>query len=457
MIRPIIFTIITLVTATATANIIPTSQDEVYRARDRVLPALVHIQPVITDYRTGKMIKQSVVGSGVIIRSDGYVVTNYHVAGKAERIICTLNDKEQVRAELVGGDPLTDIAIIKLDLSEYNGELTEADFGDSDSLQVGQFVLALGSPLALARSVSCGVVSTTDRYFSGETRLPSGEKTGRYNNWIQTDAAINPGNSGGPLVDLEGRIIGINSRATIFANNIGFAIPVNIVREVADAIMTEGKVVRSWIGLQCQQLQNMEGWFGTAVDEGVLIASVSDKSPAQEAGLRAGDIILKVDNQPVSARFTEELPRFYKMIAHYPVGSKIELTVLRGDRQIYVDVVTHELGEILGQDLECKEWEFTVKAITKQMAVDNQLRDTLGVLVAGVKRVSPAYEGGLRRGDVIQEVNEQPTPRFKDFYDRYDELTGDGIDRVLLTVRRAGNTKFILIKVTKPKTDDDSE
>ena len=137
------------VSATGTSNL----QSDIYFARDRVLPALVHIQPVITDYRTGREIKQSVVGSGVIFRDSGYVVTNYHVAGKAERIICTLDDKEQVKADLIGGDPLTDIAIIKLDLSDYNGKLSVAALGDSDSLQVGQYVLAMGSPLALSRSV----------------------------------------------------------------------------------------------------------------------------------------------------------------------------------------------------------------------------------------------------------------------------------------------------------------
>jgi serine protease Do len=148
------------------------TQQDIYSARDKVMPALVHIQPVITDYRTGKMRKQSVVGSGVIFHEDGYVVTNYHVAGKAERIICTLYDREQVKAELIGGDPLTDVAVIKLDLSKYEGKIEVAEFGDSDTIQVGQTVLAMGSPLALARSVSCGVVSTTDRYFPGDTRLP---------------------------------------------------------------------------------------------------------------------------------------------------------------------------------------------------------------------------------------------------------------------------------------------
>jgi serine protease Do len=435
----------------------PPLQEEIFNARDKVMPALVHIQPILTDFNTGKMVKQSVVGSGVIFHEDGYVATTYHVAGKAERIICTLWDKEQINAELVGGDPLTDIAIIKLDLSEYNGDLTIAEFGNSDSVQVGQYVLAMGSPLALSRSVSCGVISTTDRYFSGETRLPSGEKTGIYNTWIQTDAAINPGNSGGPLVDLSGQIIGINSRASVFANNIGFAIPISIVKYVAGRILSEGKVVRSWIGVKCQALQDLEGWFGTARNQGVLIASIDVQSPAEEAGLRAGDIILKLDGKPVSARFEEQLPSFHKIIADYPVGSVIKMTVYRNDKEMMFDVTTHELGEILGEDLECKDWGFTVKRITKQMEVDNQLDDTLGVYVSGVKRVGPASDGNLRRGDVIKEVNEQSVAEYQDFYDMYNDLTSIEESRVLLTVRRSGNTKYVLLKIDyNLKSDNDS-
>ncbi|MEW5924646.1 MAG: trypsin-like peptidase domain-containing protein [Candidatus Zixiibacteriota bacterium] len=432
-------------------------QQEIYMARDRVLPALVHIQPVITDFRTGKMRKQSVVGSGVIFHKDGYVVTNYHVAGKAERIICTMPDKEQVKAELIGGDPLTDIAVIRLDLSQYSGNIQIVELGDSDQLQVGQYVLAMGSPLALARSVSCGVISTTDRFFPGETRLPSGEKTGIYNNWIQTDAAINPGNSGGPLVDLNGRVVGINSRATLFANNIGFSIPINIVKEVVKNILEKGKVTRSWIGVQCQELQNLESWFGTELNEGVLIASLDAKSPAEDAGLKAGDIILKMDGQPVSARFAEELPAFYKKIADHPIGSIIAMTVRREDKTIYVNVMTHELGEILGEDLECKEWGFTVKGITKQMAIENLLEDTLGVFVSGVKRVGAAAEAGLLRGDVIQGLNEKPTLTFQEFFDVYNEMVESGVEKVLLTVKRSESTKFVLIKVNNHKTAEENK
>jgi len=414
-------------------NDVPPLQKEIFGARNKVMPALVHIQPVVTDFRTGKMVKQSVVGSGVIFHPDGYVVTNYHVAGKAERIICTLGDKEQVKAELVGGDPSTDLAIIKLDLSEYDGQLNVAEFGNSDTVQVGQYVLAMGSPLALSRSVSCGVISTTDRYFPGET---------------------NPGNSGGPLVDLDGKVIGINSRASTFANNIGFAIPVNIVKEVVEQILTNGKVLRSWIGVRCQALQDLEGWFGTARNEGVLVASVDSRSPAEEAELEAGDIILKINDGPVSARFEEQLPDFYKKIADFPIGSEIKMAVQRGEKTISINILTHELGEIMGEDLECKEWGFTVKAITKQMAVENQLDDTLGVYVAGVKRVGAGAEGNLGRGDIIREINESVINDFHQFYGKYGELIDTEADRVLLTVESSGNTRYILLKVDFDETSE---
>ncbi|MCP4704494.1 MAG: PDZ domain-containing protein [candidate division Zixibacteria bacterium] len=433
-------------------NDLPPLQKKIFDARNKVMPALVHIQPVVTDFRTGKMVKQSVVGSGVIFHPDGYVVTNYHVAGKAERIVCTLGDKEQVKAELVGGDPSTDLAIIKLDLSEYDGKLNIAEFGDSDTVQVGQYVMAMGSPLALSRSVSCGVISTTDRYFPGETRLPSGERTGKYNNWIQTDAAINPGNSGGPLVDLGGKVIGINSRASVFANNIGFAIPVNIVKEVVGQILDNGKVLRSWIGVRCQALQDLEGWFGTTRNEGVLVASIDTRSPAEEAGLEAGDIILELNGNPVSARFEEQLPDFYKEIADFPIGSEIKMMVQRGENSISLNVLTHELGEIMGEDLECKEWGFTVKAITKQMAVENQLDDTLGVYVAGVKRVGSGADGNLIRGDIIKEINEIDIDNFQVFYNMFIELTDAKTDRILLTVESSGNTRYILLKVDHDET-----
>ena len=191
----------------------------------------------------------------------------------------------------------------------------------------------------------------------------------------------------------------------------------------------------------------MEGWFGTSRNEGVLLASIDPHSPAEEAGLMAGDIIMDINKEPVSARFEEQLPSFYKKIADFPIGSKIKMTVLRGEEKISVSVTTHELGEIMGEDLECKDWGFTVKAITKQMAVENQLDDTLGVFVAGVKRVGAAADGNLNSGNVIREIDEKPIRSFQEFYDKYIELSNAKTERILLTVESSGNTRYILLKV----------
>jgi serine protease Do len=422
-------------------------QEQIYEAREKVLPAVVHIQPVIKDYFTGELKKQEVIGSGVIFHPDGYVVTNYHVAGKAERIIVTLFDKEQVTAEYVGGDPPTDIAVLKLDLENYDGKITAAEFGNSDSIRVGQYVMAMGSPLSLSRTVSFGVISTKDRYFSSDVRLPTGEQTGRYNLWIQTDAAINPGNSGGPLVDMSGRVIGINSRATFFANNIGFAIPINIVKEVTQAILANGKVSRSWIGVHAQALQEMESYFGADGGNGVLISSIDPGSPAEDSFLKAGDVIVEIDGEPVSARFVEELPAFYKKIANHPPGSDIEFKVLRNDEYYTFKVTTKSLGDLQGEDFEAGEWGFTAKRITRQMQVESQLRDTLGVYVVGVKRVGPADVGGLRRGDIVVSINKEPIADLGEFITRYNELTASEVDKVLLTVRRGGGTRLVVINV----------
>ena len=432
-------------------------QQQIYQARDKVLPALVHIQPVIKDYRTGELKKQAVIGSGVIFDPEGYVVTNYHVAGKSERIICTLYDKEQVAAVYIGGDPSTDIAVLKLDLDDYQGQISVADLGNSNLLQVGQHVLAMGSPLSLSRSVSSGVISTLDRYFSSDYRLPSGERTGRYNLWVQTDAAINPGNSGGPLVNLDGRVVGINSRATFMANNLGFAIPIDVAKEVIEAILNDGKVTRSWIGVECQAMQELEGWFGTDRNSGVLIASIDPGSPAEKNLMKAGDVILAIDGYPVSARFVEELPSFYKRIAGYAPGSEINLQVLRDEKEYELELTTAELGDLQGEDFECSEWGLTVKAITQQMQIENQFDDTLGVYVRGVKRVGAAGLAGLRTGDVIALVNKEDIFGLTDFVQRYDELTKAGVEKILVRIKRSGAIRLAVINIDAQEEGETDE
>lgn len=429
-------------------------QEQFYFARDNVMPALVHIQPVIKNYKTGELEKQSVVGSGIIFHPDGYVVTNYHVAGRAERIICTLDNKELVRAEYIGGDPMTDIAVLKLDLSDYKGKIHVAELGNSDLAQVGQYVMAMGSPLSLSRSVSVGVISTKDRYFSTNVRLPSGERTGKYNLWIQTDAAINPGNSGGPLVNLDGKVIGINSRATLFANNLGFAIPINVVKEVTKAILEKGKMTRSWIGVRCQALQELEDYFGMEQKTGVLISSIIDNSPAEKGFLKAGDIILEVNGEVVSARFKEELPLFYAKIAKIEPGSEIELKVLRNEIEYSFQIISSELGATPGDIFECKDWGITIKDISRQMIAEDGIKDTVGVFVEGVKSSVDTDDGGLRRGDVIAKINNIEVNDLASFIIQFDDITENKDEKVFLTIKRNGATRFVVHPIDIDEGED---
>lgn len=428
-----------------------TYQTQIFQARDKVLPALIHIQPVVFDYLTGREKKLSIVGSGVIISTDGYAVTNYHVAGKAERIICTLEDREQVPAELIGGDPATDLAIIKLDVSEYPGKLIPANLGKSSELEVGQTVLAMGSPLALSRSVSMGVISTVNRFFPGEIRLPSGEKTGRYNTWLQTDAAINPGNSGGPLVNLNGEVIGINTRGVFFAENIGFAIPIDVVKTVSEMLINKGTVERSWIGVHAQALQELESFFGADTNRGVLVASVDPGSPAEMSGISAGEIILSYNGKDVSARFEEELPVFYQMIASSPVGMEVELVTLVDGRQQTKKVTTRLLGELQGKDFDFEKWKFTAKSITNQMAIDERLDDTTGVYVTQAKAPGPAFDGGLRRGDIIKQINRKQVNDLEELKTYYEALAD--AEKILLTIRRRSDVRYVLVKLDEVDTE----
>jgi len=400
-------------------------QQQILVAKNKVFPALVHIEPVKEVFEDGKRVKIQVTGSGIIISPDGYILTNNHVAEKARYVFCTLSNRDEVRAEVVGLDALTDLAVLKLDLSDKEYQtVSYAEFGDSDSLEVGEIVMALGSPLGLSRSMSLGVVSSIDRYFEDV-----GEMVSPYNLWIQTDAAINPGNSGGPLINIKGEVVGINARAIFFGENLGFAIPINTAKLVVDRIRKDKVVRRSEIGIDWQDIKDYKKYKKNSELEGVLIANVDKNSPAEKAGLLPGDVVFSINNKLMSAVYKEELPKIRKYISEIPVGKKITFKFLRNGQNKEVYVITDQRGKFEGKEFECESWGLSVKEITPRIIKNLNLRNEKGVLVSGVRIGSPADEGEVYRGYVIQNVDGQQIidlEQFKAIYQDTKQLPSLG-------------------------------
>jgi serine protease Do len=428
------------------AGTVATLQRELAKVGDGAMSALVNIQPITETFTRGERRKRASVGSGFLISKEGYIVTNHHVAGRAKQLMVTLSNKERVEAELIGEDPSTDLAVIRIDpalVSEYG--LVPLPWGSSNGLSVGQFVLALGSPLALARTMTFGVVSNKDRYLPDGMQLPSGERTGAFNTWIQTDAAINPGNSGGPLIDLDGRVVGVNARGAVFADNIGFAIPSDVAKRVTSDLIDHGEVRRSYAGITFQPLKDWEELFGLDEAVGVLVASVEPGSPGAAAGLEAGDLMTSYDDLALTVRFDEELPSLHAAIARTPIGTKVAIKLLRRGKEMAVELTTTETGRLMGERHEAEVWGFTVKDITVQMSYDLELDSDGGVLIEGVRIGGPAHRGKLSRGWVLESISGEPVPDLEGFKALYATMANEGKD-VLFKVRAFDSVKLILIK-----------
>ena len=417
-------------------------QHELLEAKKKVFPALVHIEPIKEIFSSGKKVKVKVTGSGVIFSPDGLIVTNNHVAEKASHVLCTLANREELPAEVIGLDALTDLAVLKLDLSK--SDLTSvpyAEMGNSDSISVGQIVLALGSPLGLSRSLSMGVISSIDRYFEDRDQMVS-----PFNLWIQTDAAINPGNSGGPLVNLDGKVIGINARAIFFGENLGFAIPINTARLIIDRILKDGSINRSWIGIEWQEIKEYRKYKKDLKLSGVLVSSVEQGSPAETAGIKPGDLIYRINDKSMNAVYQEELPRIRKYISEIPVGRSITISLIRDKVKTEINLVTKKRGKFEGNEFECSQWGLSVKEITPRIIKILNLKNSKGVLVSGVRMGSLASESEIFRGSVIQYVDNieiKDLDHFKTVYEKYKELPFTG--RMLQLYNR-NSTYFALLK-----------
>jgi serine protease Do len=374
-----------------------------------VYPSLIRIHVVGVYYEGGREIKTESFGSGVIISPEGHVITNHHVAGHARRLRCTLADRQELGARLIGTDPLTDIAIIQLDLDGRVADtpLPVAGFGDSDQLRVGDRVLAMGSPLALSQSVTLGIVSnlemTMPQLFWPSTFQLDGEETGSLVRWIGHDAQIFPGNSGGPLVNAAGEIIGINE----ISFGLAGAIPGNLAAEIAAQLIESGRIERSWLGVQLQPL------LADSEGGGVLVASVVPGSPAEIAGLVAGDVLTAYEGVPLHVRYGEELPIVNQLMLESPVGAEVELEFMRKGAVKHAVAKLVSRGAAQGEEVELEPLGVTVRELTLLAAKQLAREPGSGVLVSSVRPGSAAAESKppLSPGDIIVTFGDEPALR----------------------------------------------
>jgi serine protease Do len=399
--------------------------------------------------RGGKQKRQG-MGSGVIISRDGLVLTNNHVVADADELTVVLQDDRELDAELVGADPKSDIAVIRIKDKAAAAQLTPAQLGDSAKLEVGEWVMAIGSPFGLKQTVSAGIVSAIGR---GNVGIVD------YEDFVQTDAAINPGNSGGPLVNLDGRVVGINTAIasrTGGNNGVGFAIPVNMARAVMDQLVDHGNVVRGYIGVFIGNLDpELAKSFGYQGKAGVLVQDVAQEGPGAKAGLIAGDIVMERDGKAVT-----DVAAFRNGIAAARPGTKVSLAVWRGGKRTNLGVTLGELpddskgparkagGRAPGSSSESEnKIGLRLDDISPALRERFSLGNTKGALIVGVAQGSPADEAGLRPGDVITQIGNDPVASAADA--QRVVQSSDGKASLRLRVEREGRGSFTLVRPGK--------
>lgn len=425
----------------------------VHAALSRVAPALVRIHVVTLDHQDGRELKREASGSGTIITAEGHVVTNHHVAGKTRAIVCTLASREEMPAELVGTDPLSDIAVLKLKPPRPRTFET-ATFGSAAALQVGDRVLAMGSPLALSQSVTMGIVSNTEMimpslFWPFNRMTLDGEDVGSIVRWIGHDAPIFGGNSGGPLINLQGEIVGINE----ISMGLAGAIPSDLAREVATALIRDGRVKRSWIGLDVQPLLKSSGR-----SRGALVSGAIEGSPAAEAGFAAGDVLLRVGGEAVTVRFAEEIPLFNQRIMRLPLGEPVEIVVERDGKERALRVIPVERESVEARIAELPLLGITASDLTAWSAKELQRSGRDGVRVRGIRPGGPAGEGrpALEADDVIVEVDGSPVSGMQALGDLVDARVrgAEGPAALLVAFDRQRERMLTVLEVGRPGLED---
>jgi serine protease Do len=374
------------------------------------------------------------LGSGVIVDKRGYILTNNHVIEQADEIEVRLSDKRKLKASVVGKDPKTDLAVIKVEASE---DLPVARLGDSEKIRIAEWVMAIGNPFGLTQTVTVGVVSAVGRSDVGITI---------YEDFIQTDASINPGNSGGPLVNMAGEVIGINTAIVASGQGIGFSIPINMAREITDRLIAQGRVVRGWLGIGIQDLtEELATQFGVKPEEGVLVGNVMKDGPADRAGMKTGDVIQEFNGVKIT-----NVRQLQREVAQAPINIEARVRILRERQPSTLSVL---LGEQPAETAATPpgaapaetagRFGFSVQELTAELREQLGLQKTGGVVVSGVEEGGPAGRAGMRAGDVITQVNREPIKSLQDFTRLLGQVRRGG--NLLLLVQRDGSSRFVVL------------
>ena len=420
---------------------------QVEAAVQAVYPALVRIHVVAEEGGDGRMQKLRASGSGTIISADGYILTNHHVAGRATRITVRLADRQEIRATLVGTDPLADLAVLKIDpknLRDPLAPLPVAKFGDSSALKVGDTVLAMGSPAGLSQSVTQGIVANTEMIAPGGSMRLDGETVGELVRWIGHDAVIFPGNSGGPLVNLKGEIVGVNE---VGIGSLGGAIPANLARKISEELIANGRVERSWVGLNAQPLlKSCEAKLG------ILVGGMIGGSPSEKAGFLAGDIITKCNGTEIAAsRALEDIPVFNRILLEAAVGSEIVFDGLRDGKPMSWKAVSNVREPAEPREKELLSWGITARDLTELNAKELLRDDNKAVLVQSIRPGGAAATSKpvISPGDLILAVSNKPTPNLAELVRVSSEITEGKTEPVpvLVSYEHDGRSYLTVVKI----------
>jgi serine protease Do len=384
-----------------------------------------------------KEFKSRSLGSGFIFDKDGYIITNNHVVEGADKIKVKLLDGREFNASIKGRDPMTDLALIKIDSPTH--DLPFLSLGDSNAMQVGDWVLAVGNPFGLSHTVTQGIISAKGRVIGA----------GPYDDFLQTDASINPGNSGGPLVNLNGEVVGINSAIVATGQGIGFAIPSNMAKSIIPQLREKGSVIRGMLGVQIQTVTpELAKSFGLQEPMGALVAEVNPNSPAAKADIQRGDIIIEFNGTPIKEM--HELPR---LVAGTAPGKTVNLKLLRQGKEKSITVTLAEMKpEMMSRGLQEEGGEaeksalgMMVQELTPNLARNFQIKDATGIIVVQVEQGSPASDAGIRPGDIIMEINGVALQTMKDYQAQISQAKPGSALRFL--VKRRGKTLYVVVEV----------